>query len=121
MIDAQLMRMVGADGKKKCGTSSDSGVHELLFSRGVWSQVDGILYDLILKVREDAEPVRNGNRAFINPPLMSTEYGKEDFMLATAFALGDNDLVSRIIELYPKHQLGNGLKKFTPKSIDRII
>ena len=93
-------------------------LHEMQFSEGVWSRVEDILYDLILKVGEDGKPLRNSNRAFLNLPLMSTEYGKEDIMLATALALGDEKLVTRIVELYDKHQLGIGLNKFTPESIN---
>ena len=122
-IDSLQMRIEGAQRKKKekGGMEGFADVlHEMQFSEGVWSRVEDILYDLILKVGEDGKPLRNSNRAFLNLPLMSTEYGKEDIMLATALALGDEKLVTRIVELYDKHQLGIGLNKFTPESINGI-
>ena len=120
-IDALQMRIEGVQRKKKGGRDGFADVlHEMQFTKGVWSRVEDILYDLVLKVGENAKPLRNSNRAFLNLPLMSTEYGKEDIMLATALALGYDNLVLRIIELYDKHQLGIGLNKFTPDSIIEI-
>lgn len=42
-------------------------------------------------------------------------------MLAAAFALGDSDIVGRVIKTFKKQTLGIGLKKFTSTSIRNII
>ena len=77
-IDALQMRIEGVQRKKKGGRDGFADVlHEMQFTKGVWSRVEDILYDLVLKVGENAKPLRNSNRAFLNLPLMSTEYGKK--------------------------------------------
>ena len=42
-------------------------------------------------------------------------------MLAAAFAFGDADVVERVVQSFPKQKLGLGLKKFSAKSILRMI
>ena len=83
-IDALQMRIEGVQRKKKekGGMEGYADVmHEMQFTKGVWSRVEDILYDLILKVGEDGKPMRNSNRALLNLPLMSTEYGKVSLLL----------------------------------------
>ena len=61
------------------------------------------------------------NLKLLNLPLIGNDYDKEDIMLATAFALGDDDLVEKVTRLFPKQQLGIGLKKFSTSAISHII
>ena len=53
--------------------------------------------------------------------ILSNQYDTEDLALAASFALGDKDVVERVIHSFPKQKLGIGLTKFTPQSIMHII
>ena len=91
-----------------------------LFQMKVYSHLEDMLLGLAVKVGEEA-PLHNRNLQMLNLPLMNNEYEKEDLMLAAAFALGESDVVERVIESFSKQRLGVGLKKFTKRSILNII
>jgi len=91
------------------------------FQMKVYSHLEEMLFGLTVKVGEEGAPLHNRNLHMLNLPLMSNEYDKEDLMLAAALALGDSDVVDRVIESFSKQRLGIGLKKFTKRSILNII
>ena len=108
--------------RKKGGQRLGDGIlHESMFQARIWKQVEGILYDLILKVGQKVHPLRSNNLQQLNLPLISDEYEKEDIMLATALALGDDDIVEKVTGLFPKQKLGIGLNKLSPICITRMI
>ena len=96
------------------------GHFESLFQVRIFAQVEQILYDSVLKVGREFKPMKN-NLKLLNLPLIGNDYDKEDIMLATAFALGDDDLVDKVTRLFPKQQLGIGLKKFSASVISHVI
>jgi hypothetical protein len=68
------------------------------FSLQLYHRIDTLLYELIMKVGQSAKTRRNGNLQRLNLPLMSNNYGREDVMLAASLALGDSDLVDRVVD-----------------------
>ena len=87
----------------------------------VYSHLEEMLFGLCSQVGERGE-YKNNLHMMLNLPLMSdNEYDKEDLMLAAALALGDSDVVNRVMECFEKQRLGIGLKKFSKRSILNII
>ena len=92
-----------------------------LFQVGVYAQIEQNLYDLVLKIGEEVEPLRSNNLQRLNLPLISNEHDKADVMLAAALALRDEDLVEKVTKIFPKQKLGIGLMKFCTQRITQII
>ena len=108
--------------KQRGGMGSNAGASHRIFQAALFSQIDELLFELILKVGDDED---ESNRIFdkqhVNLPLMSNECEKEDLMLAAAFAFGDEDLIQMVALRFTEHKLGIGLKKCSSNSILRII
>ena len=100
---------------------SNAGASHRIFQAALFSQIDELLFELILKVGDEDESNRIFDKQHVNLPLMSNECEKEDLMLAAAFAFGDEDLIQMVALRFTKHKLGIGLKKFSSNSILRII
>lgn len=96
-------------------------VFQSLFQVGVYAQIEQNLYDLVLKIGKDTPLSRSYNLQQLNLPLISNDYDKEDVMLLTALALGDDDLVERVTKVFTKQKLGIGLTKFTARQIRKVI
>jgi len=96
-------------------------VFQTMFQVGVYAQIEQNLYDLVLKIGKDTPLSRSYNLQQLNLPLISNDYDKEDVMLLTALALGDDDLVERITKVFTKQKLGIGLTKFSARQIRKVI
>lgn len=92
------------------------------FQKRFESYLEEMLFGLTEKIGEGEGATRfNRNLQTLNLPLMSNECDKEDLMLAAALALGDSNVVDRVIESFSKQRLGIGLKKFSERSVQNII
>ena len=96
-------------------------VFQSMFQVGVYAQIEQNLYDLVLKIGNVTPLSRSYNLQQLNLPLISNDYDKEDVMLLTALALGDDALVERITKVFTKQKLGIGLTKFTARQIRKVI
>lgn len=92
------------------------------FQKRFFSYLEEMLFGLTVKIGEgEGTTLHNRNLQTLNLPLMSNECNKEDLMLAAALALGDSNVVDRVIESFSKQRLGIGLKKFSKRSVQNII
>lgn len=108
------------EGKSPMSAGEDL-VFQSMFQVGVYAQIEQNLYDLVLKIGNDTPLSRSYNLQQLNLPLISNDYDKEDVMLLTALALGDDDLVERITKVFTKQKLGIGLTKFTARQVRKVI
>jgi hypothetical protein len=99
------------------GEAASDLLYEKEFQMKVYSHLEEMLFGLCSKVGERGE-YKNNLHMMLNLPLMSdNEYDKEDLMLAAALALGDSDVVNRVMECFEKQRLGIGLKKFLARRL----
>ena len=95
---------------------------QIVFHRAVYERVDDALFELVKKVGESFSATGGGrNLRRLDLPLLGDGIGGEDAMLAAALAIGDGDVLNRVVLEFTRQRLGIGLRKFSYKSIHGII